>query len=447
MEENSIRRTMPVNEEAEQSVIGAMLMNRDAVAKATAILTPDDFYYRRYGILFETMAELYHEGLPVDLITLQNRLRAKDTPPEVAGLEFIGELMDVVPTWINIEAYAKIVAEKALLRRLIRAAEEIANDCYQDNEKPDVLLEKTEKNIFELLSNRKQSDFIPVRELALDALSRIEEASRLKNPITGVPTGFRDLDMKLSGMQPSDLILLAARPSMGKTAFALNVARHVSVINNYTTAIFSLEMSREQLMYRFLSMESGVDSQALRTGRLKDSDWDALTDGVGIVGNSHLIIDDTTSISLPELRSRCRKYKLEFGLDLIIVDYLQLMSSGERVVESTQNEVAKISKGLKALAREMKTPVLALSQLSRAPDRRTNDHRPQLSDLRDSGAIEQDADVVMFLYRDEVYNNDTERPDVMEVIVAKQRNGPLGTVDLKWLPNQTKLVGLARHNS
>ena len=443
MDEAMIKRIQPHSIEAEQSVIGSMLMDKDAIVTAMETVHGDDFYDRRYGVMFETMVELYSEGKPVDLVTLQDRLREKNVPPEVCSVEFIRDLITVVPYSSNVRQYARIVYEKAVMRRLIRTNEEIADTCYGGNEPLEVILEDTEKRIFDLLKDRSGGDFTPIREIALATLEKIEQASRNKSAITGIPTGFTDLDYKLSGLQPSDLVLVAARPSMGKTAFVLNIAQYAALRKNYTVAIFSLEMSKEQLVNRLFAMESRVDSQALRTGNLSDTDWDKLVESVGIIGSSRLIIDDTPGISVSELRSKCRKFKLEYGLDLIIIDYLQLMSGGKRSSESRQQEISEISRSLKAIAREIGAPVIALSQLSRAVESR-NDKRPMLSDLRESGAIEQDADVVMFIYRDDYYNKDTENPNIAEIIIAKQRNGPTGTVNLVWLPDYTKFVSMEK---
>ena len=443
MDEAIIKRIQPHSIEAEQSVIGSMLMDKDAIVTAMETVHGDDFYDRRYGVMFETMVELYSEGKPVDLVTLQDRLREKNVPPEICSVEFIRDLITAVPYSSNVRQYARIVYEKAVLRRLIRTNEEIADACYGGNEPLEVILEDTEKRIFDLLKDRSGGDFTPIREIALATLEKIEQASRNKSAITGIPTGFTDLDYKLSGLQPSDLVLVAARPSMGKTAFVLNIAQYAALRKNYTVAIFSLEMSKEQLVNRLFAMESRVDSQALRTGNLSDTDWDKLVESVGIIGSSRLIIDDTPGISVSELRSKCRKFKLEYGLDLIIIDYLQLMSGGKRSSESRQQEISEISRSLKAIAREIGAPVIALSQLSRAVESR-NDKRPMLSDLRESGAIEQDADVVMFIYRDDYYNKDTENPNIAEIIIAKQRNGPTGTVNLVWLPDYTKFVSMEK---
>ena len=391
------------------------------------------------------MVELFNEGKPVDLITLQNRLREKAVPEEISSLEFVRDLVTAVPTSANVKYYAEIVSEKATLRRLIKMNEAIADECYQGQEPLEAILERTEKQVFELVQNRGgNGEYVPIKQVVLNALEKIEKASKSKGTVTGIPTGFIDLDYKTSGLQPSDLILVAARPSMGKTAFVLNIAQHVAFKQNRTVAIFSLEMSKEQLVNRLFSLESYVDAQLLRTGNLKDSDWEKLIEGAGTIGRSNLIIDDTPGISISEMRSKCRKYKMEHNLELIIIDYLQLMSGsvGGRN-ESRQQEISDISRSLKALARELSVPVIALSQLSRAVEQRP-DHRPMLSDLRESGAIEQDADVVMFIYRDDYYNKDTEHVNEAEIIIAKQRNGPIGTVTLTWLPQYTKFANSER---
>ena len=442
MEEALIRRIMPNNLEAEQSVIGSMIMDRDAIVMASELLIREDFYHQQYGVLFETMVELFNEEQPVDVITLQNRLREKNVPPELSSLEFVGELVTSVPTSANIKYYANIVKEKATLRKLIKINEEIANKCYLGTESLENIMAETEKKIFSLLQNKSSRDYIPIKKIVIKALERIEQVSKKKGKVTGIATGFIDLDYRMSGLQPSDLILVAARPSMGKTAFVLNIAQYVSFHNDLCTAIFSLEMSKEQLVNRLFSLESRVDAQILRTGNLADSDWEQLIEGAGIIGRSKLIIDDTPGISIPELRSKCRKYKLEHDLKLIIIDYLQLMSGSGRT-ESKQQEISDISRSLKGLARELNVPVVALSQLSRQVEHRT-DHRPMLSDLRESGAIEQDADVVMFIYRDDYYNKDTPDKNIAEIIIAKQRNGPIGTVNLVWLPQYTKFANMEK---
>ena len=442
MEEALIKRVLPHSVEAERSVIGSMIMDKDAILTASEILTSDDFYQKQYGIVFDAMIELYNEGKPVDLVTLQERLKEKDVPPEISSFDFIRELTRIEAISANISYYAGIVRDKAVLRRVIKVNEEIENACYLGKEKTEDILADTEKKVFELVQRKGAGDYQPIKDVVIDALEKIEIASKSNGTVTGIATGFIDLDYKTSGLQPSDLILVAARPSMGKTAFVLNVAQHVAFKEGVTTAIFSLEMSKVQLVNRLLSLESKVDSQAIRTGNLSDSDWEKLIEGAGTIGNSNLIIDDTQGISISELRSKCRKFKLEHNLGLVIIDYLQLMT-GNGKTDSRQQEISDISRSLKALAREINAPVIALSQLSRAVEQRP-EHRPMLSDLRESGAIEQDADVVMFIYRDDYYNKDTELKNIAEIIIAKQRNGPIGTVNLVWLPNYTKFANMEK---
>ena len=368
-------------------MIGSMILDRDAILVASEILTSDDFYQKQYGIIFDAMVELCNEGQPVDLITLQNRLKEKELPPDISSMEYVRDLIAAVPTSANVKYYANIVSEKAVLRRLIRTTEEVANACYLEKDSTETILEESEKKLFNILQRTNGSDYVPIQQVVLNAVSNIEKASKLKGSVTGIPTGFVDLDYKTSGMHASDLVLIAARHSMG----------------------------------------SHVDSQNLRTGNLKDEDCTKLVEGADIIGGSNLIIDDTPGISIAELRSKCRKYKLEHNLGIIMIDYLQLMS-GSGKSDSRQQEISDISRSLKALAREIDVPVIALSQL----------------DLRESGAIEQDADVVMFLYRDDYYHKDTEKKDIAEIIIAKQRNGPIGTVELVWLPRYTQFVNMKK---
>lgn len=444
MEEALIKRILPHSIEAEQSVIGSMILDRDAILVASEILTSDDFYQSQYGIIFDAMVELCNEGKTVDPVILQNRLKEKELPPDITSMEYMKDLFTEEVTSVLVKDYAEIVSQKAVLRRLIKANEEIANTCYLEKESTEVILEEAEKKLFHILQQRNSEEYVPIQQVVLNAINNIEKASKLKGSVTGIPTGFVDLDYKTSGMHASDLVLIAARPSMGKTAFVLNIAQYMAFRKDVTVAIFSLEMSKEQLVNRLLAMESHVDSQNMRTGNLKDEDWTKLVEGADIIGKSNLIIDDTPGISISELRSKCRKMKLEYGLSIVIIDYLQLMSGSRKGGnDNRQQEISDISRSLKALARELHAPVIALSQLSRACETRT-DHRPMLSDLRESGAIEQDADVVMFLYRDDYYNKDTEHPNEAEVIIAKQRNGPIGTVNLIWKPEYTKFVNAVR---
>ena len=443
-EEALLKRALPHSIEAEQSVIGSMILDREAITIASEIIFPEDFYNKQYGVLFASMVELNDEGKPVDLVTLQDRLKEKDVPPEVSSLEFIRDIVTAVPTSANIRYYARIVAEKSTLRKLIRLVGEIENNCYAGKESLEVILEDTEKRVFELVQKRNTGEQVPIRKIVMNALRKIEIASKNDGNVTGIATGFFDLDVMTSGMQPADLVLIAARPSMGKTAFVLNIAQHAAFKLKRPVAIFSLEMSKEQLVNRLFSLESSVDAQHLRNGKLDETEWEKLVESAGVIGESKLMIDDTPSISIQELRSKCRKFKLEQGLDMIIIDYLQLMTGGGKS-ESRQQEVSEISRSLKALARELNVPVLALSQLSRAVEQRP-DKRPMMSDLRESGAIEQDADVVMFIYRDDYYNKDTEKPGVAEIIIGKQRNGPVGTVELAWMAKYTRFANLAGKN-
>ena len=441
-QEEAIKRIMPHSLEAEQSVVGSMIMDADAVIAAAELLKEEDFYSRQYGIFFSTILEMNRNNIEIDPVTLQDKLKEKNLPPEVYSAEVIMNLIASVPTSANIRSYCDIVARKSLLRRMIHAVEDIASACYSENQETEAVLDQAEKKIFEISESRGTSNFVPVRQVVLNAMERIEAAARVKGTVTGLPTGFMDLDRQTAGFQRSDMILIAARPSMGKTALALNIAEHLVMHENKCIAIFSLEMSKEQLMNRLLAMESRVDSQKIRTGTMSDQEWGDLIEAAGALGESKLILDDTPAITVPELRSKCRRYKMEFGLEMIMIDYLQLMSgSGARAGESRQQEISEISRSLKAVARELDVPVIALSQLSRAVEQRPN-KRPLLSDLRESGAIEQDADLVMFIYRDEYYNPDTEDKNMAEIIIAKHRNGPVGTIKLGWTPALTRFTNL-----
>ena len=444
MDEAIIKKMQPHSAEAERAVIGSMLLDSEAITTASELLVAENFYQPQYGVLFEAMTELHNDGKPVDLVTLQDKLQEKEVPPELSSVEFIRELLDVVPNSANVKHYATIVRDKALLRRMIKVTEKITNACYLGNEPVEDIMASAEKQIFEVLQNRSGGEFVSIKDVVIQAVESIEQAAKTSGRVTGISSGFYDLDYKTAGFHPSDLVLVAARPAMGKTAFVLNIAEHVAIKENIATAIFSLEMSKEQLVKRILSMHSKVDAQAMRTGELEDDDWIKLVESAKDVGNSKLILDDTPGISISELRSKCRKYKLEYDLGLIIIDYLQLMS-GSKNSESRQQEISEISRSLKALARELNVPIIALSQLSRAVEQRP-DKRPMLSDLRESGAIEQDADMVMFIYRDDYYNKDSEEAGVSEIIIGKQRSGPVGTVKLAWLAQYTKFANLERSN-
>ena len=436
MEDISVTRIMPNSLEAEQSVIGSMIMDRQAIITAGEMLVWDDFYNKQYGIMFQSMVEMCNEGKTVDIVTLQEKLKEKDVPPEVYSIEFIRELLSAVPTSANIRQYASIVKDKSILRNIIRVNEKIANDCYSGKESTKDILEETEKRIFELVRNKGESDYNPIDKIVLEALDKISTAAKNRGAVTGVPTGFKDLDSYLSGLQPSDMILIAARPSVGKTAFVLNITETVAVKHNIPVAIFSLEMSSEQLINRIISQNSMVSSQKMRNGDLSDSEWANIVESANIIGNSNIIIDDTPGISIGEMRSKCRKFKLEKDIQLVIVDYLQLMTTNGRS-SSREQEIAEISRTLKGIARELNVPVIALSQLNRAAETR-EDKKPIMADLRESGSIEQDADVVMLMSR--FYDKETKTEDRNRIIVnvAKQRNGPVGEVELVWLPQYTK---------
>ncbi len=441
-EEAQIKKIPPRDITAEQAVIGSMLMSKDAIMAASERLSSSDFFDKRYGIIFEAITELDASGKNADPVTIQSKLKEKELPPEYAGPDIMKEIMDAVPISPNARQYADIVYDKSMLRKLIKVTEGITNECYLDKSPVAEIMEGTEKKIFDIIQSGHGGNTEDIRNIMLHVLDSIEAAAKTTGTVTGISTGFYDLDYKTAGLQKSDLILIAARPSMGKTAFTLNIAEHVAIKQGIPTAIFSLEMSREQLAKRILSMNSRVDAQKLRTGELADSDWADIMESTRIIGNANLFIDDTPGISVAELRSKCRKLKLEKNLGLVMIDYLQLMT-GSKKTESRQQEISDISRSLKALAREIDAPVIALSQLSRQVEQR-EDKRPMLSDLRESGAIEQDADVVMFIYRDEYYHKDSEETGISEIIIGKQRNGPTGTVKLGWQSQFTKFVNIER---
>ena len=445
MEEDRIRRIPPHSDEAERSVIGSMLMSAEAASAASEILTREDFYDRLNGTVFEAMKELLDGGRPIDLVTLKEALARRDLPEEYQNMSFVRDLLTAVPTSANVREYSNIVREKAVLRRLIEAASEIENDCYRGQEETGDILDRAEKEIFAVTQQRSADNFVPIREVVYNTLEAISAASKAKGTVTGLSTGFTDLDYKTSGFQNSDFILIAARPSMGKTALVLNIAEYMAFRDERPCAMFSLEMSSEQLMNRLISLESRVDSQKIRTGKLNDEEWSRVVEASGVIANSGLIIDDTPGITMQEFRSKARKYKLEADIQIIFIDYLQLMAGSGRAKDSRQQEISDISRALKSLARELNIPIVALSQLNRSVETR-DDHRPMLSDLRESGAIEQDADVVMFIYRDDYYHKDTEEKNVAEVIIAKQRNGPIGTVKLVWLPEYTMFRNIRKQD-
>ena len=443
MADEQITRVMPFDAEAEMSVIGSMLMDEKAIGDAMEYVTADDFYMKQYGLMFQAIVELDQAGMAADPVTVQSKLREKNLPPETYSSEALAAIIAQVPTSVNIVSYAKTVADYSLRRQLIRMSEGLAADGYQHELATDALLEKAESEAFHLSQSRMSSDFVSIQQVVRSAMHKLEDAARTRGNVTGIASGFTDLDNMTTGFQNSDFVLIAARPSMGKTALTLNIAENVAVRQHKHVAIFSLEMSREQLINRVLSMNSHVDSQKMRTGQLEEADWSNLIESADVISRSGLILDETPAITVAEMRSKCRRFKKDFGLDLVMIDYLQLMSgSGARNNDSRQQEVSEISRSLKALARELNVPVICLSQLSRAVESRT-DKRPMLSDLRESGAIEQDADVVMFIYRDDYYHPESADKGISEIIIAKQRNGPVGTVKLKWIPELTKFANLA----
>lgn len=442
-EEQIKKRVMPYSLDAEQAVIGAMISDKDAIVTATELLTSDDFYGKQNGIIFDAIVELYDRGSVTDVIPLQNKLKEKGIPDEINNIEYLGGLVADTNSSL-IRDFCNILIEKSTLRKMIKINEGIANACYEGKQDYNSLLEETEKKVFDLVQSRKISSHMPIDEVVMQALSRIEAASQSSGNVTGVPTGFLDLDYKLAGLHGSNLVLIAARPAMGKTAFVLNIAEYVALRKNMSVAIFSLEMGEVELVNRLLSLESNVDSGHIRTGNLSDDEWEKIVRSAGEIGDSNLIIDAPPSLTVSELRSKCRKYKMEKDIKLIIIDYLQLMKGSSRAAsESRQQEISEISRSLKSLARELDIPVIALSQLSRAVEQRP-DKRPMLSDLRESGAIEQDADVVMFIYRDDYYNKDSKEIGIAEINVAKQRSGPTGVVKLAWLPDYTKFANLEK---
>ena len=443
MDIGALGRVPPQSIEAEQSVIGCMLLDKEVIPTVTELLKPEDFYRADHREVYEAILDLFEKAEPIDLITVSERLKLRGTLDSVGGLEYLTNLANIVPTTENAKHYAKIVEEKAILRKLIKVSTDIINMGYEASEEVAYVLDKAEKGIFDLLQKRNTQGFVPIKDVLVDTFNRLEELYNSKGYITGIPTGFIDLDYKTAGLHNSDLVLIAARPAMGKTAFVLNIAQHVAVHSKVPVAIFSLEMSKEQLVNRMLASEAMVDSQKMRTGKLEDSDWQKVARALGPLSEAPIYIDDTPGASIMEIRAKCRRLKIEKNLGLVVIDYLQLMQGKGGKSDSRQQEISEISRSLKILAKEINVPVLTLSQLSRAPEQR-QDHRPILSDLRESGAIEQDADIVMFLYRDDYYNPDTDKKNVAEVIIAKHRAGSTGTVELAWLGQYTKFANLEK---
>lgn len=433
-------KIMPHSVEAEQSVLGSMIIDKVAIGEAIEVLKADDFYRDTHKTIYEAIVDLYQKDSAVDIITLSEKLKANNQLDLVGGITYVTELSGSVITTSNVSSYIGIVKDKSTLRKLIRASNEIIDNSYNNQGSVEDVVGIAEKQIFDIASNRETSDFEPMSAVLERGFNEIEKLFINKGQTTGVSSGFHDLDAKTSGFQKGDMVLIAARPSMGKTTFALNIAENAALRSGKRVAIFSLEMSKEQLAYKLLCSEAHVDMLKLRTGNLDEKDWENLARASGPLGSSKIFIDDTAGITVMEMRSKCRRLKIEHGIDMIIIDYLQLMA-GSKGSESRQQEVSEISRSIKAIAKEMQCPVIALSQLSRAPEQRA-DHRPMLSDLRESGSIEQDADVVMFLYRDEYYDKETEDKNMAECIIAKQRNGPVGTIKLAWLGQFSKFGNL-----
>ena len=437
-----IGRIPPHSVESEQSILGSILLDKEAIITVTETIKPEDFYKEAHKIIYECMMKLNNKNEPIDLITLTEELKKQGHLEDIGGISYITSLSTIVPTTSNVKYYADIVKEKSVLRKLIRVSNDILNLGYDSSIKVEDILEKAEKQIFDISQEKSSEDFQTINSVLMDTYDTIEKLYTNKEDITGITTGFDDLNKKTNGLQRTDLLLVAARPAMGKTAFSLNLVQNAALHGDATVAVFSLEMSKEQLVQRMLSAQSHVELKKIKTGNLDENDWPRIIDAMSVLSNANIYIDDTPGIKIGELRSKCRKLKIEKGLDLILIDYLQLME-GDGGNESRQQEISKISRSLKIIAKELNCPVVALSQLSRAPEQRS-DHRPMLSDLRESGAIEQDADIVMFLYRDEYYHPDSERKNIGEIIIAKNRHGETGSVELVWLGEIQKFANKAR---
>ncbi|MGK0469312.1 replicative DNA helicase [Clostridium sp.] len=432
-------RSLPYNLEAEQSIIGSMLIDKTAISRVVEILKTEDFYRDSHKVIFNAIFELYQKDTPIDMITLLEHLRSSEKLEASGGITYISEISNSVPSTANLSSYIKIVDDKSVLRKLIRASTEIMENCYNKQDDVEAVMDLAEQKVFNIAERKSTSDFEPMNTVLERGFLEIERIFNNKGETTGVASGFPELDGLTAGFQKGDMILIAARPSMGKTTFALNLAEYAALREGKSVAVFSLEMSKEQLSYKLLCSEANVDMSKLRSGNLEDKDWENIAKASGPLAAAKIFIDDTAGTSVMDMRSKCRKLKMEHGIDMILIDYLQLMSGSN--TESRQQEVSEISRSIKALAKEMECPVIALSQLSRAPEQRA-DHRPMLSDLRESGSIEQDADIVMFLYRDEYYDTETEDKNIAELIISKQRNGPIGTVKLAWIGQFSKFARL-----
>ena len=439
-----IGKIPPHDIEAEQAVLGSMLTDQDAVIDAIEALKPEDFYRDDNKYVYEAIVNLYNKGEPIDIITVKSELTAIQKFEAIGGIEYLATLPDKVPLVANSGKYIKIVEEKALLRKLIKATDEIQSLSYEQSEETDNIMEHAEKKIFDIMQGKSQKGYSTLKEVLVESFAEIEKLYNQKEPITGIPTGFSDLDNKTAGLHNSDLILVAARPAMGKSAFALNIATNAAINANVPVVIFNLEMSKSQLVNRMICSEAMVDSNKIRTGKMDEEDWVKLATALGPLSEAPVYIDDTPGISITEIRAKCRKLKLEKNIGLIVIDYLQLIQGSGKRNASREQEISEISRSLKILAKELDVPVIALSQLSRAAEQR-QDHKPMLSDLRESGAIEQDADIVMFLYRDDYYNPDSEKKNIAEVILAKHRAGSTGSIDLLWMGNYTKFANLDKY--
>ena len=441
----SVSKVPPNDVEAEQAVLGSMLTDKDAVSAAIEVLKKDDFYREDNKAIYEAMINLYNKPEPIDIITVKDELQSMGKFELVGGLEYLADLPEKVPTTANVEKYIKIVEEKSMLRGLIKTSNDLINLGYDETQDVNSVMDQAERKVFDLMQNRNQTGYSAIKDVLVDSFAQLELLYNQKEGITGVPSGFAELDLRTAGFHNSELIILAARPAMGKTAFALNIATNVATRSNIPVLLFSLEMSKEQLVNRILCSEAMVDSNKLKTGKIEENDWVKIVEALGPLSESEMYIDDTAGISITEIRAKARKLKLEKNIGLIVIDYLQLIQgSGNRRNGSREQEISEISRSLKILAKELNIPVIALSQLSRAAEQR-NDHRPMLSDLRESGSIEQDADIVMFLYRDDYYNDESENKNIAEVILAKNRTGSIGTAELLWMSNYTKFANIERY--
>ncbi len=432
----------PHNEDAERSVLGAGLLSRDAMADTLELINEDDFYNKANAAIFQVLKDMYVTGKPIDIVTVCDELKRKNELDAVGGRSYIAELSSGVPSTSNASEYAKIVAEKSSMRALIKSSEEIREKCFESKEDTEDILDFAEKSIFSIAQDRQRTDYSPLSQVLIRNIDQINEAVRNQGQVVGLTTGFQQLDSITAGLHKSDLVIVAARPAMGKTAFALNIAQNAAVRADAKVMIFSLEMSKEQLGQRLLAMEARVDMENIKKGNLNREDWDRILQAADVLAGAEIYIDDNPDVGVFEIKNKCRRMKAEKGLDLVVIDYLQLMHGEGRNNDNRQQEISTLTRYLKLLAREMDCPVIVLSQLSRAAEQRT-DHRPILSDLRESGSIEQDADIVMFLYRDDYYNEDSDKPGVCEVNLAKHRSGPTGTIDLTWVARYTKFADKA----